>query len=81
MSEHAPVTVRVLYHQEPQGWWAESPDLDGWSVAGETYDEVRRLAGDGIRFALASVAEDRGDVFDEADFESVKVEHDLALPA
>ena len=27
-----------------------------WSVAGETYDEVRRLAEDGVTFALASAA-------------------------
>ena len=48
------MTIRILYHQEPQGWWAESPDIDGWSVAGETYDEVRRLAEDGVSFALAA---------------------------
>jgi predicted RNase H-like HicB family nuclease len=49
--------IRVIYHREADGWWAESPDVDGWTAAGETYDEVRRLAEDGIRFAL-----DRGDV-------------------
>jgi predicted RNase H-like HicB family nuclease len=41
------VTVRVLYHREPDGWWAESPDIDGWTVAGETCDEVRALVDDG----------------------------------
>jgi predicted RNase H-like HicB family nuclease len=69
------VTVRVLYHQEPEGWWAESPDIDGWSVAGETYEDVRQLAEDGVSFALASAAEDRGESFDEGQFASVSIEH------
>jgi predicted RNase H-like HicB family nuclease len=52
------VTVRILYHQEPEGWWAESPDIDGWSVAGETYEKVRQLAEDGVSFARSADAED-----------------------
>ena len=68
-------TVRVLYHEEPQGWWTESPDINGWSVAGEAYEEVRRLAEDGISFALASAAEDREHTFDEHRFALVSIEH------
>jgi predicted RNase H-like HicB family nuclease len=45
-------TVRVIYHHEPDGWWAESPDIDGWSAAGATYGEVHRLVEEGVRFAL-----------------------------
>ena len=75
------MTVRILYHQEPQGWWAESPDIGGWSVAGETYEDVRRLAEDGVSFALASAAEDRGETFDEERFSSVSVEHYVPAPA
>jgi predicted RNase H-like HicB family nuclease len=45
-------TVRVIYHHEANGWWAESPDVDGWSAAGETYGEVVKLAEEGIPFAL-----------------------------
>jgi predicted RNase H-like HicB family nuclease len=67
--------VRVLYHEEPQGWWAESPDISGWSVAGKTYEEVRRLAEDGVSFALASTIEDRDHAFDEGRFASVSTEH------
>jgi predicted RNase H-like HicB family nuclease len=44
--------IRVIYHREPEGWWAESPDIDGWSAAGDSYDETRQLAEDGVRFAL-----------------------------
>lgn len=75
------MTVRVLYHQEPDGSWAESPDIDGWSVAGESYEEVRRLAEDGVSFALASAAEDRGEAFEEDAFASVSIEHYVPAPA
>jgi predicted RNase H-like HicB family nuclease len=43
-------TVRVIYHCEPEGWWAESPDIEGWSVAGDSYGEVRALVDAGIEF-------------------------------
>jgi predicted RNase H-like HicB family nuclease len=75
------VTVRVLYHHEPEGWWAESPDVDGWSVAGETYEEVRQMAANGVTFALASAAEDRGETYDEERYASVKLEHYIPAPA
>jgi predicted RNase H-like HicB family nuclease len=45
-------TVRVIYHHEPDGWWAESPDIDGWSAAGGTYTEVVKLAEEGAPFTL-----------------------------
>ncbi len=44
--------VRVIYHHENDGWWAESPDVEGWSAAGDSYAEVVKLAEDGIPFAL-----------------------------
>jgi predicted RNase H-like HicB family nuclease len=44
--------VRVIYHHENDGWWAESPDVDGWSAAGDSYGEVVKLAEEGIPFAL-----------------------------
>lgn len=43
-------TARVIYHQEPEGWWAESPEVPGWSAAGESFDELRGLAEEGVRF-------------------------------
>jgi predicted RNase H-like HicB family nuclease len=45
-------TVRVIYHHEDEGWWAESPDVERWYAAGETYAEVKKLAVDGVQFAL-----------------------------
>jgi predicted RNase H-like HicB family nuclease len=45
-------TVRVIYHHESDGWWAESPDGASWSAAGDSYVEVVTLAEEGIPFAL-----------------------------
>lgn len=45
-------TVRVIYHHEADGWWAESPDVDGWSAADDSYAEVVKLAEEGIPLAL-----------------------------
>lgn len=45
-------TVRIIYHHEGGRWWAESPDVDRWYAAGDTYAEVVKLAEEGIPFAL-----------------------------
>jgi predicted RNase H-like HicB family nuclease len=50
-------TIRVLYHHEEEGWWAESPDVEGWSAAGEDFSEVRNLAVEGIPLAIGRDAE------------------------
>ena len=48
--------VAVQFHFEPEGWWADSLDLPGWTCAGSTLAEVRALASEGAReFAGASV--------------------------
>ena len=44
--------VRIIYHREPEGWWAESPEIPGWSTAGATYEEVRALVDEGLPIAL-----------------------------
>jgi len=75
------VTIRVLYHHEADGWWAESPDITGWTIAGETFEQVRELAEEGASFALAGAAEDRGETFDEARFADVSLEHYVPAPA
>ena len=75
------VTIRVLYHHEAAGWWAESPDVDGWTVAGDTFEQVRELVDGGVRFALAAAAEEGGDTFDERRFTDVAIEHYVPAPA
>lgn len=37
--------VRIIFHREASGWWAESPNVDGWSVAGETYGDSAACGG------------------------------------
>ncbi len=49
--------IPVIYHQEPDGWWADSPLLPGWTAAAETLDELRPLVEEGVRFTL-----DRDDI-------------------
>jgi predicted RNase H-like HicB family nuclease len=44
--------ARILHHHEIDGWWAASPDVEGWSAAGDSYAEVVKLAEEGIPFAL-----------------------------
>ena len=44
--------IQIIYHHEPEGWWADSPDVKGWLAAGESFAEVRKLAEEGIPFAL-----------------------------
>jgi predicted RNase H-like HicB family nuclease len=53
-------TVSVVYHHDPEAWWADSPDLPGWTATAETLDELRALADEGVRFSL-----DRDDVIVE----------------
>lgn len=50
-------SVRVLHHHEADGWWAESPDVESWSAAGESYAEVVKLVEQGIPFVLERPAE------------------------
>jgi predicted RNase H-like HicB family nuclease len=40
------------YFYEPEGWWARSADLPGFTAVGATFDEVRELAHSGAEFYL-----------------------------
>jgi predicted RNase H-like HicB family nuclease len=43
-----PREIRIRYHYEPDGaWWADSPDLERFTAAAETFAEVRRQAREG----------------------------------
>lgn len=43
--------VRVTYHREDGSWWAESPDLEGFSAAADSLGELRLLVSEGAEFA------------------------------
>jgi predicted RNase H-like HicB family nuclease len=49
--------ARVLHHREADGWWSESPDVEGWSAGGGSPSEVVKLAEEGIPIALGKEAE------------------------
>ena len=53
--------IRVIYQEHAgHGWSAESPDLPGWRVFGDSYKDTHELAEEGVRLALDCDAEDRG---------------------
>lgn len=45
-------TIRVLYRVEDDIWSAESPDIENWLAVANSFEECRRLAEEGVRFAL-----------------------------
>lgn len=46
------MTVRVEYHHEDDAWWADSPDLPGWTAGGDTLAKARELVRSGLVFFL-----------------------------
>ena len=42
--------VNITYHGEDGVWWAESNDMPGFSAAGDTFAETRKLAREDIPF-------------------------------
>lgn len=55
------MTIRLLVHLEPAGdrqlWWAESPDLPGFSASDDTLRALLARAN----WALAEITEEHGD--------------------
>lgn len=45
-------TIDVIYHREPDAWWADAEQVPGWTATAGTLDELRGLVEDGVRFAL-----------------------------
>ena len=45
-------TATVIYHYDDPGWWAESPEVPEYSAFGDSLDEVRMLAHEGLPFAV-----------------------------
>jgi len=49
--------ITVIFHKEPDGWWAESPDIERYTAVEETYGKLRDLVMDGLPFFLGETAE------------------------
>lgn len=46
--EDTTLAVRVLFHEEAEGWWAESADVAGWTAVGATLDQLRSVVGESL---------------------------------
>lgn len=44
--------VRVTYHHERDSWWAESPDVPGYTAVAATLEELRAAVREGLPFHL-----------------------------
>jgi predicted RNase H-like HicB family nuclease len=68
-------TVTVIYHQEKEGWWAESTDAPSFFATGPSRDVVRqrvreslpRVVSDELRYVDVEIAAPAG-VVETADF-------------
>jgi predicted RNase H-like HicB family nuclease len=41
-------TVLIIYRYEPDGWWAESPEFPSYTAVGASFEEVSKLAREGL---------------------------------
>ena len=62
-------TVRVIYRQEPDGAWiGTSPEIPGYVAHGDTYEQARARADDGLSWfaeqdlLIAHVVPDQGEL-------------------
>jgi len=62
-------TVRVVYRQESDGAWiGTSPEIPGYVAHGDSYDEARERAEDGLSWfaeqelLIAHIAPEKGDL-------------------
>ncbi len=55
-------TAVVRYHQEPEGWWAETDVLPTFSAAGDSFEEVRVRAHTALRELVGPELELEDDV-------------------
>lgn len=55
-------SVKIVYHRDEGAWWADSPDMPGFSAVGDTFDDTRKLALENIPFYFDG---NRPDIVDE----------------
>jgi len=73
-------TVRVIYRKEPDGAWiGTSPEIPGYTAWGDTYEEARARADDGLAWfaeedlALAHIVQVRGEMAEPRTTRGLKV--------
>lgn len=58
--------AKVIYHFEPEGWWAESTDYPGYTAFGKSLGVVRALVAEGLPLFADDPALEIDDGFDRA---------------
>ena len=48
------MAITIIYHQEPDGFWAESPDAPGFTAVAPTMEELEQRVEEGLKFYLES---------------------------
>lgn len=44
--------IRVIVHYDEPTFWADSPEVDGWTAAANSMPELHQLIVEGVPFAL-----------------------------
>ena len=72
--------IAVVYHEEEEGWWAESDDMPGFSAAGDTLEEVREQVHSGVPyFCGEEVSIEEGQAIINGEDNEVRIELDSVL--
>ncbi len=48
------MSITVIFHQEPEGWWAECPDAPSFFATGESREVVRQRVHEHLPRLMAS---------------------------
>lgn len=48
------MAITIIYHQESDGFWAESPDAPGFTAVAPTMEELEQRVEEGLRFYFQS---------------------------
>lgn len=57
-------TVTVVYHHDSGSWWADSPQLEGFSAAADSFTELRAEVRGGVAFYLDDAPHSLDERFD-----------------
>jgi predicted RNase H-like HicB family nuclease len=71
--------IKVVYHREQSSWWANSPEVPGFHVGGETLEETRHLVREGLPFFLGADQVEYSEVTEKG--ECVGTQHYVVLGA
>lgn len=60
--------IKLIFHHEDGIWWVESPDMPGYTASSDTFNDVHKLAQEGISmFAKEQKMNEKYDVHESLD--------------